>query len=75
MQFEADILKTSFPISLEAIEKYLASGFIKDIGPIYVKKLIEVFSKDVLVVIANNDVRLRQVASIGSIRAKRIKES
>jgi exodeoxyribonuclease V alpha subunit len=34
-QFKARFLKTSTPTSSEVIEKYLASGMIRGIGPVY----------------------------------------
>src|SRR5450631_2650029 len=37
-QFRARFLKTSEPTSVEGIEKYLASGTIRGIGPTYAKK-------------------------------------
>jgi exodeoxyribonuclease V alpha subunit len=39
-QFRARFLKTSAPTSVEGIEKYLASGMIHGIGPVYAKKLL-----------------------------------
>ena len=39
-QFKARFLKTSAPTSVEGIEKYLASGMIRGIGPVYAKKLL-----------------------------------
>ena len=39
-QFRAAFLKTSAPTSLEGIERYLASGLIRGIGPIYAKRLV-----------------------------------
>jgi hypothetical protein len=36
-QFKARFLKTSAPTSIEGIEKYLASGMIRGIGPVYAK--------------------------------------
>jgi exodeoxyribonuclease V alpha subunit len=38
-QFKAKFLKTSEPTSLDGIEKYLGSGMIRGIGPVYAKKL------------------------------------
>ena len=38
-QFKARFLKTSAPSSIEGIEKYLGSGMIRGIGPIYAKKI------------------------------------
>jgi exodeoxyribonuclease V alpha subunit len=36
-QFKARFLKTSAPTSVEGIERYLASGMIRGIGPVYAK--------------------------------------
>ena len=43
-QFKARFLKTSAPTSVEGIEKYLASGMIRGIGPVYAKKLLRAFT-------------------------------
>ena len=39
-QFKARFLKTSAPSSIEGIEKYLGSGMIRGIGPVYAKKMV-----------------------------------
>ncbi|MGH7074668.1 MAG: YrrC family ATP-dependent DNA helicase, partial [Stellaceae bacterium] len=39
-QFKARFLKTSAPTSIDGIEKYLGSGMIPGIGPVYAKKLV-----------------------------------
>ena len=39
-QFRASFLKTSPPTTLEGIERYLASGMIRGIGPVYAKRLV-----------------------------------
>src|SRR5450631_1995145 len=39
-QYRAKFLKTSEPTSLDGIEKYLGSGMIRGIGPVYAKKLV-----------------------------------
>ena len=46
-QFKARFLKTSAPTSVEGIEKYLASGMIRGIGPVYAKKLLRAFGEKV----------------------------
>jgi exodeoxyribonuclease V alpha subunit len=71
-QFEARFLKTSAPTSLEGIEKYLASGMIRGIGPVYAKKLLQAFGEKVFDVIETEPDRLRQVDGIGPVRANRI---
>jgi len=37
-QFKARFLKTSMPTSVDGIGRYLASGMIRGIGPVYAKK-------------------------------------
>jgi len=39
-QFKARFLRTSAPTSAEGIERYLSSGMIRGVGPIYAKKLV-----------------------------------
>jgi exodeoxyribonuclease V alpha subunit len=70
--FKARFLKTSAPTSVEGIEKYLASGMIRGIGPVYAKKLLRVFGDKVFDVIEAEPQRLREVDGIGPVRAGRI---
>jgi len=71
-QFKARFLKTSAPTSVEGIEKYLASGMIRGIGPVYAKKLLRAFGEKVFDVIEAEPDRLREVDGIGPVRASRI---
>ncbi|NJL50213.1 MAG: AAA family ATPase [Bacteroidales bacterium] len=71
-QFKAQVLKTSPPASVDGIEKYLASGMIKGIGPVYAKKLVRAFGDTVFDVIEETRDRLREVDGIGPVRADRI---
>jgi exodeoxyribonuclease V alpha subunit len=38
-QFKAELLNSTAPTTREGIEKYLGSGMVKGIGPIYAKKV------------------------------------
>jgi exodeoxyribonuclease V alpha subunit len=71
LQFRAQFLKTSASTSVEGMEKYLASGMIHGIGPIYAKRLIKVFDDKVFDVIQSVPERLREVDGIGPRRAQR----
>ena len=71
-QFKARFLKTSTPTSVEGIEKYLASGMIRGIGPVYAKKLLNAFGDKVFDIIEAEPDRLREVDGIGPVRAGRI---
>lgn len=67
-QFKASFLKASAPTSLEGIEKYLGSGMIKGIGPIYAKRLVKKFEEKVFDVIENNPELLSEIYGIGKRR-------
>jgi hypothetical protein len=71
-QFKARFLKTSTPTSVDGIEKYLASGMIRGIGPVYAKKLLNAFGDKVFDIIEAQPDRLREVDGIGPVRAGRI---
>ncbi|MFM8765911.1 MAG: AAA family ATPase, partial [Spartobacteria bacterium] len=72
-QLKAELLQTSAPTSREGIEKYLASGLIKGIGPVYAKKLVEKFGESVFDIIDRESARLEQVRGIGSERRRTIR--
>ena len=72
IQFRASFLKATAPTTVEGIEKYLGSGMIRGIGPIYAKKLVRAFGEAVFDVIELEPPRLRQVTGIGPKRAERI---
>jgi exodeoxyribonuclease V alpha subunit len=71
-QYRAKFLKTSEPTSLDGIEKYLGSGMIRGIGPVYAKKLVRAFGEKVFDTIEAEPERLREVTGIGPVRAYRI---
>src|SRR3977135_1191336 len=70
-QFKAKFLKTSEPTSLDGIEKYLGSGMIRGIGPVYAKKLVRAFGEKVFDTIEAEPERLREVTVVAQKRAKR----
>ena len=71
-QFKARFLRTSPPTSADGIEKYLSSGMIRGVGPVYAKKLVRAFGEKVFDVIEATPDRLREVDGIGPIRAASI---
>src|SRR6201998_4670217 len=72
VQFRASFLRAVPPTTIEGIEKYLGSGMIRGIGPVYAKKLVRVFGETVFDVIQQEPDRLREVPGIGPKRAERI---
>jgi exodeoxyribonuclease V alpha subunit len=71
-QFKARFMRTSAPSSVEGIEKYLASGMIRGIGPVYARKMVKAFGEKVFDIIEAEPDRLREVDGIGALRARRI---
>ena len=75
LQFKARFMRTSTPSSVEGIERYLGSGMIRGIGPVYAGKLVRAFGETVFDVIEAEPARLREVTGIGPMRAKRITDA
>ena len=71
-QFRAVFLKISPPTTLTGIERYLGSGMVKGIGPVYAGKLINAFGMAVFDVIEQTPDRLREIPGIGEVRAQKI---
>ena len=74
-QFKTRFLRTSAPTTTEGIEKYLGSGMIRGIGPVYARKLVKAFGAKVFDVIEAEPDRLREVTGIGPMRARRITDA
>src|SRR5512137_1104446 len=72
LQFRATSIHTAPPSSLEGIERYLGSGLIRGIGPVFARKLVEAFGDRVFEVIDGQPARLRDVDGIGPGRAAQI---
>ena len=71
-QFKAQFLRSSPPTSADGIEKYLSSGMIRGVGPVYAKKLVRAFGERVFDIIEATPERLREVDGIGQVRAASI---
>jgi len=72
LQFKAQFLRSSAPSTVDGIEKYLGSGMIRGIGPVYAQRLVKMFGKDVFDIIEEAPERLREVEGIGPVRAAKI---
>src|SRR3954471_18765848 len=68
LQFQASFLQSAPPASAEGIEKYLSSGLIRGIGPIYARKLIAAFGDAVFEVIEAEPERLGHPPRLGAQR-------
>ncbi len=75
LQFRADVLTSTAPTTREGIEKYLGSGMVKGIGPVYARKLVAKFGEQIFDIIDRFSARLEEVEGIGPKRRHRIKEA
>jgi exodeoxyribonuclease V alpha subunit len=73
LQLKADFITCSPPNSREGIERYLGSGLIKGIGPVYAKKLVDKFGEEIFAIIDEYSVRLEEIDGIGPTRRRKIK--
>ncbi len=73
LQFRAEILTSTAPTTKEGIEKYLGSGMVKGIGPVYAKKLVDRFGDQIFDIIEHTSARLEEVDGIGPKRRQKIK--
>ncbi len=74
-QFKAEKLKTSHPASAEGIERYLASGAIRSIGPKLAAKIVGLYKERTLEVLDSSPDFLLHIRGIGKEKVRRIRQS
>lgn len=72
-QFKVEAFETIVPATVTGIEKYLGSGLIKGIGPVFARRLVEAFGTETLRIIEGEPSRLLTVDGIGQVRLQRIR--
>lgn len=74
-QFVAQSWTEVMPATLYGIEKYLGSGLVKGIGPVYAKAIVSRFGLETIDIIENDIERLLEVPRLGRKRMEKIHES
>ncbi len=74
-QLKVSLCESVAPTTRSGIEKYLASGLVKGVGPSTAKLLVQQFGVDTLRVLTDEPERLTEVDGIGPKRARQIAES
>ncbi len=74
-QFKVSYFEKNLPTSASSIERYLASGAIKGIGPVTAQRIVEKFGEETLDVIENNPRWLCDIRGISPKRADEINKS
>jgi len=75
LQLKATVLKTVPPNTKDGIEKYLGSGMVKGIGPVFAKRMVDRFGTEILSIIEHRSEDLETVEGIGPKRRLRIKQA
>ena len=73
-QFKIETFEKLMPQTAAALEKYLASGTIKGIGPATARKIIERFGEDTLTIFKFEPMRLAEIKGISKDKAYEIGE-
>lgn len=74
-QFKVDSFEKMMPETLDALERYLASGNIKGIGPATAKKIVKKFGDESVFVLKYEPQKLEDIKGISKEKAKEICES
>lgn len=74
-QFKAEQCIKKMPATISGLEKYLASGLIKGVGPSTAKKMIQTFGVEIVNIIEKEPDKLKQIALIGPKKQAMIVES
>lgn len=74
-QFKAEEIRTSHPTSAAGIERYLASGAIRSIGPQLAAKIVKLYGARTLEVFDKSPDFLLHIRGIGAGRLKKIRQS
>jgi len=74
-QFKVDTFEKMMPKTLGALERYLANGTIKGVGPATAKKIVDTFGEETIHVLKFEPQRLAQIKGINNEKAISISET
>jgi exodeoxyribonuclease V alpha subunit len=74
-QFTVENYTTVLPATVQGIRRYLGSGLVKGIGPVFADRITQHFGLDTLKIIEEEPKRLIEVPGLGPKRTKRIADA
>lgn len=74
-QFRALSFVPILPSTVRGVEKYLASGLVRGIGPVLAKRIVRRFGLETMEVIASHPERLLEVEGIGPVKLQEVVRS
>ncbi|MCX5533430.1 ATP-dependent RecD-like DNA helicase [Streptomyces sp. NBC_00006] len=74
-QFTVENYTTLLPATIQGIRRYLGSGLVKGIGPVFADRITQHFGLDTLDIIEQEPKRLIEVPGLGPKRTKKIADA
>ncbi|MFD3501979.1 ATP-dependent RecD-like DNA helicase [Streptomyces sp. NPDC058678] len=74
-QFTVENYTTVLPATVQGIRRYLGSGLVKGIGPVFADRITQHFGLDTLQIIEEEPKRLIEVPGLGPKRTKKIADA
>ncbi|MEU6660836.1 ATP-dependent RecD-like DNA helicase [Streptomyces sp. NPDC046821] len=74
-QFTVENYTTVLPATIQGIRRYLGSGLVKGIGPVFADRITQHFGLDTLDIIERDPKRLIEVPGLGPKRTKKIADA
>lgn len=71
-QFKVERYEVLVPTSIPGLIKYLGSGLIRGIGPVFAKRIVQKFGKETLDIFENSPDRLGEVPGIGPKKLEKL---
>lgn len=71
-QFSVDNYTTILPATIQGIRRYLGSGLVKGIGPVFADRITQHFGLDTLDILEESPARLVEVPGLGPKRTRNI---
>jgi len=72
-QFKAEVLLPVEPNTIEGLARYLGSGIVPGVGPVYARRIVDTFGLDSVRVLDHQPERLSEVQGLGARRVEQIK--
>jgi exodeoxyribonuclease V alpha subunit len=74
-QFKVSRFTMTLPASAQGIEKFLASGLVRGIGPVLAGRIVGAFGAGTVDILSRDPERLREVEGVGAVKLAEIRRS
>jgi exodeoxyribonuclease V alpha subunit len=74
-QFHVEHFTLALPASAKGIEKFLASGLVRGVGPVLAKRIVGRFGEETMEILTESPGRLREVEGIGAAKLREVVKS